>query len=70
MSKSSCAAAERIEDAALRMTRVNCTEIKKKKQASVSDRKLCQKGCSLFLFLAGRRNGERKPLCAGFSFAV
>jgi len=50
MSKSSCAAAERIEDAALRMTRVNCTEIKKKKQAAASDRKLCQKGCSLFWF--------------------
>ena len=29
MSKSSCAAVERIENAALRMTRVNCTEIKK-----------------------------------------
>jgi len=34
MRKSSCAAAERIEDAALRMTRANCTEIKKKKQAA------------------------------------
>jgi len=50
MRKSSCAAAERIEDAALRMTWTNCTEIKKKKQAAASDRKLCQKGCSLFWF--------------------
>ena len=34
MRKSSCTAAGRIEDAALRMTRTNCTEIKKKKQAA------------------------------------
>ena len=34
MRKSSCAAVKRIEEAALRMTWTNCTEIKKKKQAA------------------------------------
>ena len=46
MRKSSCAATERIEDAALRMTRTNCTEIKKKKQAAASDRKFMTIECS------------------------
>jgi len=70
MRKSSCAASERIEDAALRMTRANYTEIKKKKTGCSLWQETMSERLQPVLVLAGRRNGERKPLCAWFSFAV